>query len=101
LLDTLAVKYLIGGLIGAGGSVAGGVGGSGSVAAVGDEFIDEPLLAVGQLGLASERIGFAFGHLGHSSSKFQAGGETGGKLAVCATVRPEPRKFLAKRLWLG
>jgi hypothetical protein len=42
-LDFGAVQDLVGGLVGAGGAVAGGGGGLGVIASVFDEFIDEPL----------------------------------------------------------
>jgi hypothetical protein len=60
LLDLGAAQDLIGGLICAGGSIAGGDGGLFAVASVLDVFIDELLFTVGELELASCWIDSSF-----------------------------------------
>jgi len=62
-LDAFAVEGLVGGLVESIGFVSGGGSGLGAVASIANEFIDEHLLSVGELGLAGGWVGFSFGHV--------------------------------------
>src|SRR5215472_5793048 len=62
LVDLDAMQDLVSGLVGAGGSVAGGDCGLFTVAAVFDVFVDEYPFTVGELKLAGDGIGFPSGH---------------------------------------
>src|SRR5262245_32824716 len=62
LLDTLAVEDLIGSLVGANGSVAGGEGSLGPLASITHVFVDELLLTVCKLGLAGGWVDSSFRH---------------------------------------
>jgi hypothetical protein len=61
-LDFGALENLIGGLIGASGSVAGSSGCAGAIASIPDEFVDEPSFTISEAGLASSWIDFSFAH---------------------------------------
>src|SRR5712692_9280878 len=57
-----SAQNLIGGLIGTGAAISGSGGGLGAIASIFDVFIYNPLLTVGELGLASSWVNSSFRH---------------------------------------